>query len=229
MSIAEQDPNAAKVALDTGAARTGRGAGSARASTASRTRASSAARAATSTTSSCPGCSTRRSSAARTPTRRIVSIDTSKAEALPGVVRVVTGKDVAEHAAPLPSFGAGPIIQDMIAIEKVRHYGETVAAVIAENRYVAEDACELIEVDYEQLPGRARPGRGARGRTRRSCTRQLGTNIAYERTFSFGEVDQAFAEADRAGARRSCTGRARPGCRWTRTARSATTTPARAS
>ena len=51
---------------------------------------------------------------------RVVSIDTSKAEALPGVVRVVTGKDVAEHAAPLPSFGAGPIVQDMIAIEKVR-------------------------------------------------------------------------------------------------------------
>src|SRR4249920_1037644 len=62
---------------------------------------------------------------------RIVSIDTSKAETLPGVIRVVTGADVAEHAAPLPSFGAGPIIQDLIAIEKVRHYGEAVAAVIA--------------------------------------------------------------------------------------------------
>ena len=40
----------------------------------------------------------------------------------------------------------------MIAVEKVRHYGETVAAVIAENRYVAEDACDLIEVEYELLP-----------------------------------------------------------------------------
>ena len=83
---------------------------------------------------------------------RIVSVDTSKAETLPGVVRVVTGKDVAERAAPLPSFGAGPIVQDMIATEKVRHYGETVAAVIAESRYVAEDACDLIEVVYEPLP-----------------------------------------------------------------------------
>ena len=64
----------------------------------------------------------------------------------------LAGADVAERAAPLPSFGAGPIIQDMIAIEKVRHYGETVAAVIAENRYVAEDACDLVEVVYEQLP-----------------------------------------------------------------------------
>ena len=83
---------------------------------------------------------------------RIVFIDTSRAEALPGVVRVVTGADVTAHAAPLPSFGAGPIIQDLIAIEKVRHYGETVAAVIAESRYVAEDACDLIEVVYEELP-----------------------------------------------------------------------------
>ena len=77
---------------------------------------------------------------------RIVSIDTSKAEALPGVVRVVTGADVTAHATPLPSFGAGPIIQDLIAIEKVRHFGEAVAAVIAEDRYIAEDACDLIEV-----------------------------------------------------------------------------------
>ena len=45
---------------------------------------------------------------------------------------------VAERVAPLPSFGAGAIVQDMIAIEKVRHYGETVAAVIAEDRYIAE-------------------------------------------------------------------------------------------
>ena len=102
---------------------------------------------------------------------RIVSIDTSKAEALPGVVRVVTGADVAEHAAPLPSFGAGPIIQDLIAIEKVRHYGEAVAAVIAEDRYIAEDACDLIEVEYEPLPPCSTRSR-RRTRTRRSCTRR---------------------------------------------------------
>ena len=146
----------------------GRAAGSARASTASRTRASSAARAATSTTSACPAWPTRRSSAARTRHARIVAIDTSKAEALPGVVRVVTGADVTEHAAPLPSFGAGPIIQDLIAIEKVRHFGEAVAAVIAEDRYIAEDACDLIEVEYELLPAVIDPFDGAgRGRAAR--------------------------------------------------------------
>ena len=80
------------------------------------------------------------------------TIRTEAAEKLPGVIAVVTGKDVAERANPLPSFGAGPIIQDMIAIEKVRHFGECVAAVIAENRYIAEDACDLIEVQYHVLP-----------------------------------------------------------------------------
>ena len=127
---------------------------------------------------------------------RIVSIDTSKAETLPGVVRVVTGKDVAERAAPLPSFGAGPIVQDMIATEKVRHYGETVAAVIAESRYVAEDACDLIEVVYEPLPVVLDPI-AAREQGSPLVHEALGTNTAYERTFTFGEVDAAFAAADR--------------------------------
>ena len=84
----------------------------------------------------------------------------------------------------------------MIAIEKVRHYGETVAAVIAENRYVAEDACELIEVVYEQLPVVLDPV-AAREDGSPLVHEALGTNTAYERTFSFGEVDKAFADADR--------------------------------
>ena len=127
---------------------------------------------------------------------RIVSIDTSKAEALPGVIRVVTGADVQEHAAPLPSFGAGPIVQDLIAIEKVRHFGEAVAAVVAENRYVAEDACDLIEVEYELLPPVIDPF-DARAEGAPLVHEALGTNVAYERTFTFGEVDEAFEEAPR--------------------------------
>ena len=90
----------------------------------------------------------------------------------------------------------------MIAIEKVRHYGETVAAVIAENRYIAEDACDLIEVDYEPLPVVLDPF-AAREEGAPLVHEALGTNIAYERTFTFGEVDKAFADADR-----SVTGRA---------------------
>jgi CO/xanthine dehydrogenase Mo-binding subunit len=127
---------------------------------------------------------------------KILAIRTEAAEKLAGVIAVVTGKDVSERANPLPSFGAGPIIQDMIAIEKVRHYGECVAAVVAENRYIAEDACDLIEVDYEPLPPVLDPF-AARTEGGPLVHEKMGTNVAYERTFSFGEVDRAFAEADR--------------------------------
>src|SRR5437763_7718918 len=125
---------------------------------------------------------------------RILRVDTSKAEALPGVIKVLTGADVAARAAPLPSFGAGPIIQDMIATEKVRHYGETVAAVIAESRYIAEDACDLIEVEYEPLPVVLDPFE-AQKPDAPLVHEKLGTNIAYERTFSFGDVEGAFSSA----------------------------------
>ena len=127
---------------------------------------------------------------------RIIKVDTSKAEALPGVIRVVTGADVAEHAAPLPSFGAGPIVQDMIAIEKVRHYGEAVAAVIAEDRYIAEDACDLIEVEYEPLPVVLDPFEAQKDGAP-LVHEKLESNVAYARTFTFGEVDRAFEEAPR--------------------------------
>jgi CO/xanthine dehydrogenase Mo-binding subunit len=127
---------------------------------------------------------------------RIVSIDTRAAERLPGVIAVVTGEDVAARAAPLPSFGAGEIVQDMIATEKVRYHGETVAAVIAEDRYVAEDACELIDVVYEPLPVVLDPFT-AREDGAPLVHEALGSNTAYERTFTFGAVDDAFAAAPR--------------------------------
>ena len=126
---------------------------------------------------------------------RIVSIDISRAEHLPGVIKVLTGADVAATAAPLPSFGAGPIIQDMIAVEKVRHYGETVAAVVAEDRYIAEDACDLIEVQYEPLPVVLDPFAAQREDAPR-VHEKLGSNVAYERTFTFGDVDGEFAAAE---------------------------------
>jgi CO/xanthine dehydrogenase Mo-binding subunit len=127
---------------------------------------------------------------------RIISIDTRAAERLPGVIAVVTGEDVAARAAPLPSFGAGEIVQDMIATEKVRYHGETVAAVIAEDRYVAEDACELIDVVYEPLPVVLDPFT-AREDGAPLVHEALGSNTAYERTFTFGAVDDAFTAAAR--------------------------------
>lgn len=82
---------------------------------------------------------------------RINSIDTSEAEALPGVVAVVTGELLAQHnLAWMPTLSGDT--QAVLATDKVRMQGQEVACVVAEDRYVAHDALELIDVDYEPLP-----------------------------------------------------------------------------
>jgi len=85
------------------------------------------------------------------PHARINSIDTSAAQALAGVVAVVTGADLAAHGlAWMPTLSGDT--QAVLATDKVRFQGQEVAAVIAESPYIAWDALELIEVDYDQLP-----------------------------------------------------------------------------
>src|SRR5439155_15371759 len=86
------------------------------------------------------------------PHARIARIDTSQARALPGVFAVITGEDAKELTNPLPAFCAEPVVQYALAVDKVRFVGEAVAAVAAVNRYTAEDAAALIEVEYEPLP-----------------------------------------------------------------------------
>src|SRR5918994_3535360 len=82
---------------------------------------------------------------------RINSIDTSAAEALDGVVAVVTGELLAQHnPAWMPTLSGDT--QAVLATDKVRMQGQEVACVIAEDPYVAHDALELIEVDYDPLP-----------------------------------------------------------------------------
>ena len=81
------------------------------------------------------------------PHARIVAIDTTRALALPGVHAVLT-------AADLPDCRVGRSMRDMpvLARDKVRFVGEKVAAVAAERREIAEQALDLIEVEYEELP-----------------------------------------------------------------------------
>jgi aerobic carbon-monoxide dehydrogenase large subunit len=81
----------------------------------------------------------------------INSIDTSRAAELPGVVAVVTGELLAEHKlAWMPTLSGDT--QAVLATDKVRMQGQEVACVIAEDPYVAHDALELIDVDYDPLP-----------------------------------------------------------------------------
>ncbi|MDX6535608.1 MAG: aerobic carbon-monoxide dehydrogenase large subunit [Gaiellales bacterium] len=87
---------------------------------------------------------------------RIRSIDTSRAEALPGVVAVITGEALAAHGlAWMPTLSGDT--QAVLATDKVRFQGQEVAGVIAETVYIAKDAIELIDVDYEPLPAVTSP------------------------------------------------------------------------
>jgi aerobic carbon-monoxide dehydrogenase large subunit len=87
---------------------------------------------------------------------RIVAIDPQAALEMPGVIAVVTGKDVAawttRHRMAPPIEGLQPVEMDTLPIDKVRFQGDPVACVIAQDRYVAEDAAEQVAVDYDVLP-----------------------------------------------------------------------------
>src|SRR6202521_1732751 len=81
---------------------------------------------------------------------RIRSIDTSAAGAKPGVIAVVTGELMAQHKlAWMPTLSGDT--QAVLATDKVRFQGQEVACVIAETKYIAEDAAALVSVDYEPL------------------------------------------------------------------------------
>ena len=125
------------------------------------------------------------------PHARIRAIDTSAAEALPGVKAVVTGKD-----APRP-YGILPIGHDecVFAVDKARYIGDNVAAVAATSPEIAEQALELIRVDYEALPAwfDAEKSMQAEGEWIHA---DRAHNIEKEYHHVFGDVDGGFAGAD---------------------------------
>ena len=125
---------------------------------------------------------------------RIKRIDTSKAEKLPGVAAVVTGADAKAWSEPVPGFPLG-WAGHCLALDKVRFVGDPVAAVAATSRYIAEDALELIEVEYEILPPVIDPLKALEPDSAVIWEHQ-GTNLIYHRLFTFGAVDEAFAKAD---------------------------------
>lgn len=125
---------------------------------------------------------------------RVAAVDTREAEALPGVVAVVTGADALRWSHPAQSSPEGWGTH-CIATDKVRYVGEPVAAVAATSRYVAEDAIELITVDYEPLDAVADPI-AAMAPGGPLVIDEKGTNVMMERVFTWGDVDGAFARAD---------------------------------
>ncbi len=88
---------------------------------------------------------------ATVPHGRIRSIDTQAARELPGVHRVITGEDI-RKLIPEPYYGPAFHDQPILALDKVRYVGEPVAAVLASDPHVAEQAVQLISAEYDELP-----------------------------------------------------------------------------
>ncbi|MBN1222841.1 MAG: molybdopterin-dependent oxidoreductase [Candidatus Aminicenantes bacterium] len=123
---------------------------------------------------------------------RIKSIDTARAEALPGVKLVLTAKDVPEI-----TYGINPPRYDehVLARDKVRHVGDEVAAVIAVDEPTAEEALSLIDVAYEELPAVFNPEDAIEEGAPLVHDRYK-NNINTRVDHHFGDVDKGFAEAD---------------------------------
>ena len=133
----------------------------------------------------------------------IKSIDKSEAEALPGVLAVVTGEDSEAYCGALPTFSNPPVTQYPVARDRVRHVGETVVAVVAEDRYIAEDALDLIEVEYDPLPVVSDLEKAVHSKGAEVLHPELGdTNVFLDRNFKFGPVDDDFERADLVVSRR---------------------------
>jgi CO/xanthine dehydrogenase Mo-binding subunit len=130
---------------------------------------------------------------------RIVRIDTEAATKAPGVFGVLTATDMPALKTIPMRTGRVPGLersqQTPIAKEKVRYVGEPVAVVVAENRYVAEDALELIEVEYEQLGAVTDPREAMQPRAAR-LHEAVPDNIAANFQVNVGNVDRAMAEAE---------------------------------
>jgi 2-furoyl-CoA dehydrogenase large subunit len=112
-----------------------------------------------------------------------IEVDASAALALPGVVGVLTGADVAALSRPFPAGIETGTPQYAAAIDTVRYVGEPIAVVVARDRYLAEDAAELIEIDYDPLDAVLDPVAALAG-------------AVHDRTFSYGDVEEGLAQAD---------------------------------
>lgn len=130
------------------------------------------------------------------PHARIRSVRLERAASHPGVVAAIGPEEVRSGLRPFSLSVPTPMPYYPTAIDVARYVGEPVAVVVAEDRYVAEDAAELVEVDYEPLDAVV-DTLAALGAEAPVLHDGAGTNVATDRTFSFGDPDAAFARAAR--------------------------------
>jgi carbon-monoxide dehydrogenase large subunit len=135
---------------------------------------------------------------------RVLSVDVSGARALPGIVAVYTGAEIEAMTVPGPDAlstligSTGPTPEfSLLATDKVRLVGDPVAIVVAESRYLAEDGCELVEVEYDDLPPVA-TAQFALDPASPPLFANLGNNISRPHSRKeFGDVAATFERADR--------------------------------
>jgi 4-hydroxybenzoyl-CoA reductase subunit alpha len=151
------------------------------------------------------------------PHAKIISIDTSKAEKLPGVEAVITGKDTLGIRYGFVDTPSYPAEERPLAEDKVRFIGEAVAAVAAVDPDIAEDALDLIEVEYDPLPAVFDPEEAMKdgapqihgeitrtttcawedwGVAKKSHSYTPMNNVAGRVLISYGDIEKGFAEAD---------------------------------
>ena len=127
---------------------------------------------------------------------RIVSISTAAAEAVSGVACTLTGAEIASQTQPFIEIGPEPFakIKDYpLGVSKVRYQGEPVAAVVAESPALADDAAELVQVEYEALDPVVDAEEALRNQS--LLHEEAGTNQVWNGVFEYGNVDQAFKDA----------------------------------
>jgi len=125
---------------------------------------------------------------------RILNIDTSKAEKLPGVKGIITGKNT-----PMVKYsGLGNLIMDEcpLAVDKVRYIGDEIAAVAAIDEDIAEEALELIEVEYEELPAVFEPEEAMKIGAPQLHDHTEGNICGNQVVHNFGDVEKGFKESD---------------------------------
>jgi carbon-monoxide dehydrogenase large subunit len=132
------------------------------------------------------------------PHARIKRIDVSRAEGAKGVVAVFTGAQVKAKTKPMtsPTIKGHPLlIRPNMAVDVTRYVGEAVAAIAAENAYLAEDALELIDVEYEQLPA-VFSAADALAANAPLVHDYLPSNCVFNLKYAVPGTEEAFAQAD---------------------------------
>ncbi|AOO83870.1 xanthine dehydrogenase family protein molybdopterin-binding subunit [Bosea vaviloviae] len=124
----------------------------------------------------------------------ILSIDSAAAAAMPGVAAIVTGRDLARLTTPMVAGLKVAVENWPMAVERVRYVGEPIAIVVAQDRYLAEDALDAIEIDYAPRACVIDP-LASLGADAPVLHDKAGANLVSDRCFRYGEPEAAFAEA----------------------------------